>query len=165
MDLLDRLLGHDAWTTELLLLRCRELTDAQLDRDFDIGHRTVRETLHHIIWNTEAWTDAIAGRALRPNPGLAPNGKSLDALFERHHRATAELAAVATPIARRNAWDQSFVDRTEDPSPVRTYGGTIAHVITHSMHHRAQVLYLLRLLALKNLPEGDALSWEANVTK
>ena len=27
MDLLDRLLGHDAWTTRLLLQRCGELTD------------------------------------------------------------------------------------------------------------------------------------------
>ena len=51
MDLLDRLLGHDAWTTRQLLLRCRDLTDEQLDREFDIGHRTVRATLLHVIRN------------------------------------------------------------------------------------------------------------------
>jgi uncharacterized damage-inducible protein DinB len=28
------------------------------------------------------------------------------------------------------------------------------------MHHRAQVLYLLRKLGLEGLPEGDVLSWE-----
>ena len=32
MDILDRLLGHDAWTTRQLLLRCRGLTDEQLDQ-------------------------------------------------------------------------------------------------------------------------------------
>jgi len=53
MDLLDRLLGHDAWTTRQLLLCCRGLTDAELDREFDIGHRTVRATLLHIIRNDE----------------------------------------------------------------------------------------------------------------
>ncbi len=53
MDLLDRLLGHDAWTTRQLLLRCRNLTDEQLDREFDIGHRTVRATLLHVIRNVE----------------------------------------------------------------------------------------------------------------
>jgi len=53
MDLLDRLLGHDAWTTRQLLLRCRDLTDEQLDREFDIGHRTVRATLEHVIRNVE----------------------------------------------------------------------------------------------------------------
>jgi uncharacterized damage-inducible protein DinB len=54
MDLLDRLLGtHDAWTTRQLLGRCRELTDEQLDHEFEIGHRTVRATLLHMIRNVE----------------------------------------------------------------------------------------------------------------
>ncbi len=44
MDLLDRLLGHDHWTTERLLTLSQGLTDAQLDQAFDIGHRTVRAT-------------------------------------------------------------------------------------------------------------------------
>ena len=38
MDLLDRLLGHDAWTTGELLVLCGPLTDEQLDRQFDIAH-------------------------------------------------------------------------------------------------------------------------------
>ena len=62
MDLLDRLLGHDAWTTRQLLLRCRELTDEQLDRRFDIGDRSLRETFVHIIENMEDWTDRMAMR-------------------------------------------------------------------------------------------------------
>jgi integrase len=42
MDLLDRLLGHDAWTTQQLLVRCQDLTDEQLDREFDMGYVTKR---------------------------------------------------------------------------------------------------------------------------
>jgi len=53
MDILVRLLGHDAWTTRQLLLRCRELTDAQLDRPFDIGDRSLRVTFLHILENME----------------------------------------------------------------------------------------------------------------
>ena len=44
MDLLDRLLGHDTWTTRELLARCAALTDEQLDTEFDIGHGTIRRT-------------------------------------------------------------------------------------------------------------------------
>ena len=62
MDLLDRLLRHDAWTTRQLLLLCLGLTDEQLDREFDIGHRTARATLQHIIFNVEVWSDLMAGR-------------------------------------------------------------------------------------------------------
>ena len=39
-------------------------------------------------------------------------------------------------------------------------GGGIAHIITHSMHHGAQLLYMLRRLGVQGLPEGDVLSWE-----
>ena len=60
MDLLDRLLGHDAWTTRQLLEICDNLPDETLDRDFDIGHRTLRRTLHHIISNMEIWSSLMA---------------------------------------------------------------------------------------------------------
>ena len=70
MDLLDRLLAHDAWTTRQLLLRSRDLTDAQLDRPFDIGHETLRRTFVHIIGNMEVWTDLLqTPGALRPRSG------------------------------------------------------------------------------------------------
>ena len=52
------------------------------------------------------------------------------------------------------------MDTLDSPPAEKTYGGAIAHVITHSMHHRAQLLYMLRRLGLEGLPEGDVLSWE-----
>ncbi len=49
MTILDRLLGHDAWTTRQLLLRCRELSEEQRSQTFDIGDRSLSETLEHLI--------------------------------------------------------------------------------------------------------------------
>jgi uncharacterized damage-inducible protein DinB len=46
---------------------------------------------------------------------------------------------------------------------LRTYAGAIGHVITHSMHHRVQVMYMLRRLGVERVPEGDVLSWEEGV--
>ncbi|MBI3360402.1 MAG: hypothetical protein HY023_04755 [Chloroflexi bacterium] len=68
MDILERLLKHDTWTTRHLLSRCRELMPGQLDRPFDIGQGTLRATLVHLIWNIEAWTDLMVGRPLRAKP-------------------------------------------------------------------------------------------------
>ncbi|MFG0259637.1 MAG: DinB family protein [Phycisphaerales bacterium JB041] len=158
MDLLDRLLGHDAWTTGALLGRCGELTDEQLDQDIDIGWRTVRRTLDHLIWNMQAWGNEMAGLPLGER-----GGDSLGELAARLDAASAHLAATARGIASRGAWDETWVPPHDGEPVERTYGGTIAHVITHSMHHRAQVLYMLRVLGLKDLPEGDVLTWEAQV--
>ena len=60
MDLLDRFLGHDAWTTRQLLDICLTLSDDQLDREFYIGHRTLRRTLDHVIHNMEVWSSLMA---------------------------------------------------------------------------------------------------------
>ncbi len=160
MDLLDRLLGHDAWTTRQLLLRCQDLTDAQLDRQFGIGHGTARATLLHVIRNAEAWADLMAGRPVRADQGARPEGRSVPAMIARLDHAAADLAGVARAVARRGGWDERWVDPLDSPPSEKTYGGAIAHVLTHGMHHRAQLLYMLRQLGLPGLPEGDVLSWE-----
>jgi uncharacterized damage-inducible protein DinB len=163
MDILDRLLGHDAWTTRQLLLRCRELSEEQLDREFDIGHRSVRATLLHVIRNMEVWTDLIADQAIRVNRGKEPEGQSVGGLLARLDTAAADLAAIATRIAREGRLDERFVDYLDQPPVKKSRGGAIVHVITHSMHHRAQLLYLLRRLGVQDLIEGDVLSWEAKL--
>ena len=155
MDLLDRLLGHDAWATRQLLSRCQGLADEQLDREFDIGHRTVRGTLAHIIRNVHAWSRLMAGRSISELPG-----QSIAELTATFEEATDELASLARGIAQRGAWDDTFLDVLDNPPVKKSFGGGIAHIITHSMHHRAQLLYMLRELGLQRLPEGDVLSWE-----
>src|SRR5215208_4385126 len=131
MDLLDRILGHDAWTTREMLLRCRELSDEALDRKFEIGHGSLRATFVHIIWNIEVWTDLMCERAVRGRPGKE-----------------------AATIAR-------LIERLEGAAAVmRAGGGGMVHVGTHSMHHGAEVLNMMRQLGMKDLIEGDALSWE-----
>jgi uncharacterized damage-inducible protein DinB len=155
MNLLDRLLGHDSWTTRKLLLLCQRLTDEQLDREFDIAHRTVRATLEHIIGNVEAWSDLMAGRPIRVD-----KGRSVSELIDRFDRAANDLAEISKSVAKRDGWDESWTDPVESPPVARTFGGSIAHVITHSMHHRAQLLYMMRRLEVEGLPEGDVLSWE-----
>lgn len=160
MDLLDRLLGHDAWTTRRLLLCCEHLTDEQLDREFDIGHRTARATLQHVVFNMEVWSDLMAGRPVQLERGARPQDRSVPALIARLDRAASALAGIARSVARRGAWDERWVDVLDEPPAEKTYGGGIAHVITHSMHHRAQLLYILRRLGVQDLPEGDVLSWE-----
>lgn len=158
MDLLDRLLQHDAWTTGQLIECCRSLSDQQLDRQFDIGHQSIRATLHHIIFNMEAWSALMAGADPATIDSSADD--SVASLANRLASAAAELARVATSVRSRDGWDERWVDLLDEPPAEKSYGGAIAHVITHSMHHRAQLLYMLKRLGLTALPEGDVFTWE-----
>lgn len=155
MTILDRLLGHDAWTTRQLLLRCRELSSEQLDRKFDIGDRSLHETFEHLIACMESHTDLMLGRTID-----APyrDDESLEGMLARLTIVAKDFADFAAKVEREGRADEMCINAESTwKGPL---GSVIAHLITHSMHHRAQILYMLEQLGVENLIEGDALGWE-----
>jgi uncharacterized damage-inducible protein DinB len=53
-------------------------------------------------------------------------------------RRAADLEQVAHAVRTRDGWDDRWLDVLDNPPKEKTYGGALAHAITHSMHHRAQ---------------------------
>jgi uncharacterized damage-inducible protein DinB len=157
MDILDRLLGHDTWTTRQLLLACQSLPDDLLDKEFDIDHKSLRETFIHVIENMEIWTDLLYERAVQEK-----TGNTIPELLERLSIVSRDFANLAHNIAREKRYDDCFIDTLDNPPVKKTFGGAIGHVITHNMHHRAQIMFLMERAGLKNHIEGDLLSWESN---
>lgn len=161
MPILERLTGHDAWTTRKLLTLSAMLSDADLDRDFDIGHRTLRRTFAHLVGNMECWCDLMAGRPQRHPAGSTPSNRIAD-LIERLDVVAEQLLWLCVEVTATCGEDAYFIDYLDDPPRRKPLGAGLVHVATHGMHHRAQCLYLMRRLGVPNLIEGDALSWEMN---
>jgi uncharacterized damage-inducible protein DinB len=157
MDLLDRLLAHDTWTTRQLLLACQPLSDELLDREFEIDHKSLRETFIHMVDNLETWTDLLHER-----PVQEKTGNSIPQLMERLTLASLEFSKLAHQISREDRFDDFFLDSLDKPPRLKTFGGTIGHVITHNMHHRAHIMFLMERVGLKDHIEGDLLGWESN---
>jgi uncharacterized damage-inducible protein DinB len=155
MNLLDRLLAHDTWTTRQLLLACEPLSDELLDREFDVDHRSLRQTFLHIIGNMELWTDLLSERPVEKRTGI-----SISELLERLSVVSRDFANVAKRIDREQRYDDCFLDVLDSPPKPKTFGGAIGHLITHSMHHRAQVMFLMERVGLADHVEGDLLGWE-----
>jgi uncharacterized damage-inducible protein DinB len=156
MDILDRLIAHDAWTTRQLLLACQPLPDELLDQEFEIDQRSLRKTFLHIIDNMETWTDLLYQR-----PAVDRPGHSISELLLRLSTISRDFALIARKIAREQRYDDCFLDTLDHPPRLKTFGGAIGHLITHDMHHRAQVMFLMEKVGLKEHIEGDLLSWEA----
>lgn len=156
MDILDRLLAHDTWTTRQLLLACQSLPDDLLDKEFDIDHQSLRATFTHAIKNMEVWTDLLYER-----PVQGKTGNSIPELLERLSIVSRDFAHMARNIARQKRYDDCFMDTLDNPPVKKTFGGAIGHVITHNMHHRAQIMFLMERVGLKDHIEGDLLSWES----
>jgi uncharacterized damage-inducible protein DinB len=153
MDLLDRLLDHDRWATETLLGVCRELDDAQLDQEFDIGHRTLRATFVHEIENIEGWTALM----IRQPPQGPPQDTSIPSLTEWHARMYDTFATFARQIREEQRFDDTFSDFYDYPM---TFGGGILHVVLHNDEHRTEVVHILSRLGLPEVPEVDHGLWD-----
>ena len=81
-------------------------------------------------------------------------------LAEIFATAYADFAGSARALRDRNRLDAMYLDVLDEPPIPKSFGGTIAHVITHDMHHRSEILNMLGQLGVPNLPEGDVLGWE-----
>ncbi len=156
MNLLDRLLGHDEAATRELLVICQNLTDEQMDREFDAGWVTLRRTFDHMISNIEIWTSLMMERSVYL--GSSPN--SPRELLQRLDTSYAEFAEFARKIEREGRLDDLWTDVLDDPPTQKSYGGAIGHVITHNMHHRAEIQHMLHRLPITNVPEGDLMGWD-----
>ena len=99
------------------------------------------------------WVRVVRRQPRRENSSVAR-------LIERLDAAAANFATVARRVTDEGRLDEMFADTVETPAVMYTFGAGIAHVITHSMHHRAQVLNMMRHLGMTDLIEGDVLSWE-----
>jgi uncharacterized damage-inducible protein DinB len=161
MDLLDRLLGHDRWTTTQLLERCRELRAEQWTQTFDLGHQTLAATFQHMIGNVRVWTDLMAERPVRQSSDEALT--TANDLIAAWQSAYDDFAILARRIADASGWDATYLDVLDNPPRPKSFGGTIAHVITHNMGHRAEIIHMLTRLGLENVLEGDVLSWEQHL--
>jgi len=162
MTILDRLLGHDAWTTRQLLMRCVALPEEDLNRFFDIGNRSLLGTFDHIISVMESHTDLMMGRLteeyykkMKPFRGDV----TIYGMLKRLTIISQELTVFASRVDREGNADDMVINPNTGTG--RSFGGVIAHIITHSMHHRAQVMYILDQLGVPNIIEGDALGWES----
>lgn len=156
MNTLDRFLGHDLATTREFLHICLDLTDEQMDWVFDAGWETLRKTFDHMISNIEIWTDLMMERSVQLHPGET----SARQLLDRLESSYAKFAAFARQIVREGRLDDLWTDVLDKPPAQKSFGGAIGHVITHNMHHRAEVMHMMHRLGLKNIPEGDLMGWD-----
>jgi len=157
MDILDRYLGYEAWTLRHFIIRCREVTPAQLHQSFDIGHGTVHATIDHVISNIEIWTDLMREHPVRRRPPLAT---STDSYLQRFEDAMTDFTDCARNLIAEGRLDETYLDVLDTPARSKPFGGTLLHVLTHTTVHRWEIQHMLQRLGLPDLLEGDALSWE-----
>ena len=157
MDVVDRLLAHDRWTTDLYLTICKELPDDQWDQEIDVSFSSLRNTFDHMIGSAEFWLRQMLGEPVGDDQ---PSQNDFESLIDRHDAVYDRFDPFVRQIVADGRLDDSFVNVWGGK---QTFGTTILHVITHNQTHRTEILHILERLGVEKLPEGDLLSWEWNL--
>jgi uncharacterized damage-inducible protein DinB len=147
------LLAHDHWANLELYACCRSLSSEQLHQPFQMGTGSIHNNLVHNLGAMRGWTDVLNESEQRPR--LEASELSLSEIEEMHERVHTEFkqAAFARPL------DTVLTPNRNGRVFRFTAGGILTHVTTHSMHHRAQCLNMLRQLGVEQLPMSSVMEW------
>ena len=120
------------------------------------GAANVQEFVRH-IWGVELiWSQRIAGLPVTDRKEVAAG--PLDALFDLHVKAVANLRALLDDPAQR--WDETMTfDFPFLPPDARTFSRRklTAHALFHSQRHWAQLATLVRAAGFPSGFKGDIL--------
>ncbi len=148
------LIEYDRWANQQVFDLCRSLTEADLDRKFDIGLGSLRRTLIHVVANMEYWFDRASSHdpPRFDSPGTLPLG----VMIERYNRVWEQIRSMITES------DQAFLHGevvSVFKEPTETFvvrfprSAALLQLLDHGTHHRAQCLNMLRQLGIDSLPE------------
>lgn len=157
IDTIRGLLSYSDWANEQVLGASAELADDQLDQPFDMGPGLLRRTLIHIYNGEHVWLQRWQGKIETPWPSEDEKIGITD-LRERLRRTWAEREQF---LASLNAGQPSrnVIYRDSKGSLFSaTLGDMMIQMCTHSTHHRAQAVNMLRRLTSK-APELDYMMW------
>ncbi|MEZ6241582.1 MAG: DinB family protein [Phycisphaerales bacterium] len=148
------LLAHNHWATRNILDACTKLSDAELDKPFEMGVGSLRATMTHLLGALRGWGDLLADREQRER--LEKSGPySPVQLLE----LLDEIAADVLESAESHPVDEIVTGERAGKTYSFTRGAVLTHVTTHGMHHRAQALNMLRRLGVDPLPPSSVMEW------
>lgn len=153
IDTLRDLFAHHDWAMDKLLAVAAGLSDAQLDQPFDMGPGSLRATLNH-VWSAErVWLDRLVGAA-NPRFRAKADGVSIAQLTGEFRDTTAERNLLIVQQSDATLQGDVRYNNLRGEPMTNAFGDLLLHVYNHGVHHRAQMVNMLRRLSVKSPEPG-----------
>ncbi|MCG3138232.1 MAG: hypothetical protein HJJLKODD_02093 [Phycisphaerae bacterium] len=147
LHVLHGLLDYSDWANLQVLAAATHLSAAQLDQPFEIGMGTLRQTILHLYNGEAVWLKRWQGETETPWPSedLPTPINALQQQFEalairrRQRIETTGFGNMQATIRYRDSRGSLFQTTPKD---------MVMQMIIHSIHHRAQIVNMLRRLGV-----------------
>ena len=142
---IELLYRYDRWANDLVFGSASKLTAEQFTRDLHSSHRSVRDTLAHILAAEWIWLKRWLGTSPKSlfDPAEFPDIASLSVKLREVEQDQIKFIETLRDgsLAEVIAYTNTKGERWEYP-----LGHLMQHVVNHSSYHRGQVTTMLRQL-------------------
>lgn len=139
------LFAHNDWAWGRLIALCGGLRDEQLDRPFEMGEGSLRETINH-LWSAErVWLDRWK-RSAAPRYRGSSVGVSVAQLVDEYRSLATERTEFLAGMTDAALDEVIEYKNTKGTPNAFALGDMLLHVTNHGVHHRAQAVNMLRHL-------------------
>jgi uncharacterized damage-inducible protein DinB len=147
MDLatIGALYRYNSWANERVLNAVSRVAQADFTRDLKSSHRSIRDTLTHVVWSEWIWLQRWKG--VSPTTVFSPaDFPTVESLRERFQTVAAERSAFVGHLTAERLFQ--VVEYTNVKGEIWRYPlwQQLYHVVNHSTYHRGQVASMLRQL-------------------
>ncbi len=149
--------AYNRWANQRVLKAVGELSEEELNRNLGGAFGSLKGTLRHLVWGEQGWLRFWQDGAFVPDlsPKDLPDFPSIVASWNRHEE---EKAVFTHALSEEKLAAPCPVD--EKPYVL---GELIQNVLVHSIHHRGQVVHMLRQLG--KIPPETGFRYYLNETR
>jgi len=142
---------YNRWANARLLDAASKLTPEQYSRDLQSSHRSVRDTLAHILAAEWIWLERWKG--VSPNALLIPSEfPTVESLETRWAVVEGDYTAFLSGVTDGSLATVIAYTNTRGEEWAYPLGRMLQHVMNHSSYHRGQVTTMLRQLGAQVNP-------------
>ncbi len=145
------LYDYNRWANARTIEAASKLTPEQFTTDLQSSHRSVRDTLAHILAGEWIWLERWKGTSPKAllDPADFPNVESVKSRLDA---VDAERARFINGLTDESLSQPITYTNTKGEQWTYSLGQMLQHVANHSSYHRGQVTTMLRQLGAEVLP-------------
>lgn len=140
---LNELFTYNDWANDEILKVAKPLNETQLDQSFDMGRGSLRRTILHIYTAEMVWLSRWQQRGITPWPDEEER-LSVATLSERFAVTRREREAFRCKLTPADLEKVQPYRDSKGTMYRASLGQMILQMFTHSTHHRAQAVNMLR---------------------